>query len=153
MFDAACAGPVYSYTASFDKASYAPGEVATLSVAFKDIKGNPTNDYNAFVTGTVADGDIDATISTGGALTAVTSPLAADRTTNGVKKYTYTVGSTTGSFNAIVKFAADDAVTVPYSVKASGTNVTNEDILKSIVSLIASINKQIQALQKLILRR
>jgi hypothetical protein len=153
LFDAACAGPVYSYTASFDKASYAPGEVATLSVAFKDIKGNATNDYNAFVTGTAAAGDIDATISTGGALTAVTSPLAADRTTNGVKKYTYTVGSTTGSFNAIVKFAADDAVTVPYSVKASGTNVTNEDVLKSIVSLIASINKQIQALQKLILKR
>jgi hypothetical protein len=153
LFDAACAGPVYTYTASFDKASYAPGEVATLSVAFKDIKGNATNDYNAFVTGTVADGNIDATISTGGALTAVTSPLAADRTTNGVKKYTYTVGSTTGSFNAIVKFAADDAVTVPYSVKASGTNVTNEDVLKSIVSLIASINKQIQALQKLILKR
>ena len=153
LFDAACAGPVYSYTASFDKASYAPGEVATLSVAFKDIKGNPTNDYNTFVTGTVAAGTIDATISTGGALTAVTSPLEADLTTNGVKKYTYTVGSTTGSFNAIVKFAADDAVTVPYSVKASGTNVTNEDVLKSIVSLIASINKQIQALQKLILKR
>jgi hypothetical protein len=153
VFDAACAGNVHTYTASFDKASYAPGEVATLSVAFKDIKGNPTNDYNAFVTGTPAAENVDALISVGGALTAVTAPTAADRTTNGVKKYTYTVGSTTGSFNAIVTFTIDDAVTVPFAVKASGTNVTNEDVLKSIVSLIASINKQIQALQKLILKR
>jgi len=153
VFDAACAGDVYGYSASFDKATYAPGEVATLSVKFTDIKGNLTNDYNAFVTGTTAAGDLDALISVGGALTAVTAPSAADRTTNGVKKYTYTVGSTTGSFNAIVSFAADDAVTVPFAVKTAGTNVTNEDILKSIVSLIASINKQIQALQKLILKK
>ena len=153
VFDAACAGNVYGYSASFDKASYAPGEVATLSVKFTDIKGNLTNDYNAFVTGTPAASNVDALISVGGALTAVTAPTAADRTTNGVKKYTYTVGSTTGSFNAIVSFTIDDAVTVPFTVKASGTNVTNEDILKSIVSLIASINKQIQALQKLILKR
>ena len=153
VFDAACAGNVYGYSASFDKASYAPGEVATLSVKFTDINGNLTNDYNAFVTGTPAASNVDALISVGGALTAVTAPTAADRTTNGVKKYTYTVGSTTGSFNAIVSFTIDDAVTVPFTVKASGTNVTNEDILKSIVSLIASINKQIQALQKLILKR
>jgi hypothetical protein len=153
VFDAACAGNVYTYTASFDKASYAPGEVATLSVAFKDIKGNATNDYNAFVTGTPAAENVDALISVGGALTAVTAPTAADRTTNGVKKYTYTVGSTEGSFNAIVTFTIDDAVTVPFAVKASGTSVTNNDILKSIVALIASINKQIQALQKLILKR
>jgi hypothetical protein len=153
LFDAACAANVYTYTASFDKASYAPGEVATLSVAFKDIRGNATNDYNAFVTGTPAENNVNALISVGGALTAVTAPTAADRTTNGVKKYTYTVGSTEGSFNAIVKFDIDDAVTVPFTVKASGTSVTNNDILKSIVSLIASINKQIQALQKLILRR
>jgi hypothetical protein len=50
--------------------------------------------------------------------------------------------------------AANQAkVTVPYSIKASTTGVTNEEVLKSIVALIASINKQIQALQKLILRR
>jgi len=153
VFDAACAGNVYTYTASFDKASYAPGEVATLSVAFKDIKGNPTNDYNAFVTGTPAAENVDALISVGGALTAVTAPTAADRTTNGVKKYTYTVGSTEGSFNAIVSFTIDDAVTVPFAVKASGTAVTNADVLKSIVALIASINKQIQALQALILKK
>jgi hypothetical protein len=35
----------------------------------------------------------------------------------------------------------------------SAASVTNADVLKSIVALIASINKQIQALQKLILAR
>ena len=45
-----------------------------------------------------------------------------------------------------------------YSLQAGKTGtgaaaVTNADVLKSIVALIASINKQIQALQKLILRR
>ena len=36
---------------------------------------------------------------------------------------------------------------------ATGSSVSNADVLKSIVALIASINKQIQALQKLILAR
>jgi hypothetical protein len=39
------------------------------------------------------------------------------------------------------------------TVKNATATVTNADVLKSIVSLIASINKQIQALQKLILKR
>ena len=39
------------------------------------------------------------------------------------------------------------------TVDAGAAVVTNADVLKSIVALIASINKQIQALQKLILAR
>jgi hypothetical protein len=39
-----------------------------------------------------------------------------------------------------------------YEIASTGA-VSNADVLKSIVSLIASINKQIQALQKLILKR
>ena len=35
----------------------------------------------------------------------------------------------------------------------SGGGVSNADVLKAIVSLIASINKQIAALQKALLRR
>ena len=45
------------------------------------------------------------------------------------------------------------AQTASYSVKSGATTVTNAEVLKSIVSLIASINKQIRALQKLILKR
>jgi hypothetical protein len=40
-----------------------------------------------------------------------------------------------------------------YTIKDPNTGTTNADVLKSIVALIASINKQIQALQKLILKR
>jgi hypothetical protein len=38
-------------------------------------------------------------------------------------------------------------------VKSTSTAVTNADVLKAIVSLIASINKQIAALQKAILKK
>jgi hypothetical protein len=38
-------------------------------------------------------------------------------------------------------------------VKASSSAVSNADVLKAIVSLIASINKQIAALQKAILKK
>jgi len=39
------------------------------------------------------------------------------------------------------------AITVPYSIKGDG-GVSNAEVLAAIVKLIASINKQIKALQK-----
>jgi hypothetical protein len=81
---------------------------------------------------------------------------------NGVKTYTFTVGTNTGltagSYNAVVDYAGLTAVaatkqTPGYKVTTGGDSTSNADILKSIVALIASINKQIQALQKLILKR
>jgi hypothetical protein len=151
-FDATCGGAAYSYTASFDKTSYAPGEIATLSVTFKDKGGSLSNDASAIATHVSASVS-DASISVPG-LTMVGAPTSADRTTNGVKKYTFTVGSTEGSYNAVVNFPTiDDPATVSYTIKAGTASVSNADVLKSIVALIASINKQIQALQKLILKR
>ena len=151
-FDASCGGAPYSYSASFDKASYAPGEIATLSVTFKDNGGSLASDESAIATH-VSAGVSDASISAPG-LTMVGAPTSVDRTTNGVKKYTFTVGSTEGSYNAVVAFPTiDDPATVSYTVKAGTASVSNADVLKSIVALIASINKQIQALQKLILKR
>ena len=151
-FDASCGGAPYSYSASFDKTSYAPGEIATLSITFKDKGGDLASDESAIATH-VSAGVSDASISTPG-LTMVGAPTSADRTTNGVKKYTFTVGSTEGSYNAVVNFPTiDDPATVSYTVKAGTASVSNADVLKSIVALIASINKQIQALQKLILKR
>jgi hypothetical protein len=71
----------------------------------------------------------------------------------------FTVGSTEGAYNAIVSIPVINAYdlggkdqTVSYKVSGTGA-VSNADVLKSIVALIASINKQIQALQKLILKR
>jgi hypothetical protein len=44
-------------------------------------------------------------------------------------------------------------VTVAYKIAAATSATSNADVLKAIVSLIASINKQIAALQKALLRR
>jgi hypothetical protein len=76
----------------------------------------------------------------------------------GTVVYTFTVGTATGltagSYNGVINYPTIDVATnVAYKVTTGGSSVTNEDVLKSIVSLIASINKQIQALQKLILKR
>ena len=91
-------------------------------------------------------------------MTFVTAPTTADKFSSaaGVKTYKLSVGTTEGAFVGTFKIAgATDtaAKTVQYAVKSSTATVSNADVLKSIVALIASINKQIQALQKLILAR
>ena len=148
---ATCAGNPANYSASLDKASYVPGDIATLTITAKDSKGVLTNDAATLSSG--------STISiTGSNLTAVSTPLSTDTFSGGSKSYKFTVGATGGSYNMIIDLPlwnnttySQTAVSVPYTIKTSG--VTNEDVLKSIVALIASINKQIQALQKLILKR
>lgn len=81
---------------------------------------------------------------------------------NGAKTYTFSVGGSTaitaGSYVSVIDFTSLTAVaatkqTPSYKVSTGGDTTTNADVLKSIVALIASINKQIQALQKLILKR
>ena len=153
-FTIRCADAPYSYTASFDKPSYVQGELATLTVKFLDSKGNTANSID----------------STGGwtsntpMLTAVSATgAAAGLGTTGTKTYTYTVGTasgmTAGTYTSIIDFTsltgAGTAVkaTPTYKLSTGGDTTTNADVLKSIVALIASINKQIQALQKLILKR
>jgi len=153
-FTARCAGNPYTYTASFDKASYKQGEIATLTVQFKDIKGN---NAATVTTGTAAVITSPQMLRVGG------DPAAAKKTTiDGTVVHTFTVGTTTavvdGSYVALVNYPDYTAVAatiqqVPYSVTTGTNAVSNADVLKSIVALIASINKQIQALQKLILKR
>lgn len=154
-----CAGGANEYTASLDKASYVPGDIATLTISAKDssIAKRAVSDDTTLGSGTAASGP---SIS-GSNMTAVTAPSNGDVFTSGVKTYKYVVGSTTGSYNMVVDLPAINAVssvgasavTIPYKITASTTEVSNADVLKSIVALIASINKQIQALQKLILAR
>jgi len=149
---ATCAGDPATYAASLDKASYAPGDIATLTITAKDSKGNLTNDAATLSSG--------STISiTGSNLTAVTTPLTTDTFTGGSKTVKFTVGATSGAYNLIVDLPrwnsttySQTALAVPYKITAS-SGVTNEEVLKSIVALIASINKQIQALQALILKK
>jgi hypothetical protein len=157
-----CAGAAFTYTASWDKATYSPGDIAKLTVSFKDSAGNAANDVDTIVTssntatvGVVAVGGLDKTVS---------GPSTGDVLDGSKITYTYTVGANEGTFAGSVVFSDVDqrqvsatgakaAVTTTLVVKSATATVTNADVLKSIVSLIASINKQIQALQKLILRR
>jgi len=153
-FTIRCAGAPSSYTATFDKTSYTQGELATLTVKFLDSKGNAANSVSG-TGGWTSVTPMLTNVSTTGA--------AAGLGTTGTKTYTYTVGTTTGmtagTYTSIIDFTsltgAGTAVkaTPTYKLSAGGDTTSNADILKSIVALIASINKQIQALQKLILKR
>jgi hypothetical protein len=94
--------------------------------------------------------------ATGAAQNAVGSILSA----TGTKTYTFSVGGSTaitaGTYNSVIEFGSlvySPKATNTYKISTGGDTTTNADVLKSIVALIASINKQIQALQKLILQR
>ena len=154
-----CGGAAAKYTASWDKAVYSQGDVAKLTVKFTDAVGAIANSYD------------DLSANTNQVVTApqmerVTAyPAAAEADGDGNFVYTFTVGTSSGAvagkYNAVVSFptvnargAAIGAANVTASYEIAGTGaVSNADVLKSIVSLIASINKQIRALQKLILKR
>jgi len=150
---ASCAGNAVTYKASFDKASYIQGEIAKLTVTFYDIEGNVANSN-----GTITTADGDSTISApmlvrvgGDTILAATKPDSA-----GQVVHTFTVGTssglTDGSYNAIVNYAKtltdSTPQTVSYKVSTGAAGVTNAEVLAAIVKLIASINKQIAALQK-----
>jgi hypothetical protein len=125
-----------------------------LTVKFLDSKGNAANSVDTPGPVSMVTPFMTAVSSTG---SASMLPNAA-----GVKTYTFTVGTTSGvtagSYVSIVDFTNLTAVaaekqTPSYKLSTGGDSTTNADVLKSIVALIASINKQIQALQKLILQR
>jgi hypothetical protein len=152
-FTARCADNPYTYTASYDKATYVQGELAKLTVSFKDSKGNNANSLPA-----------GASIITAPMFTLIsaTGSATAHSKTDGTVVYTYAVGLPTGitdgTYTSTVDFTSLTAVaasvaTPSYKVGTGVTAVSNADVLKSIVALIASINKQIQALQKLILKK
>jgi len=154
-FTARCGdSEVRSFTASMDKATYSPGEIATLTLTALDRNAATVGD-------TATIGAAFNQISIPGMTIIGAAITSADVFTNGAKTYKFRVDQAEGNFVAqaqvTVGSGAADAEkvvkTIQYSIKQSGTTVTNADVLKSIVSLIASINKQIQALQKLILRR
>jgi hypothetical protein len=150
VINATVSGGVSTFTASWDKASYTPGESATLTISAKDSGGRPVP---------------QGTLMTGGVLTANTAGLTsqtcpADISTStfnkadGSRVCTFAVGNTAGAYSysmALTSSSGQSATTG--SVKIVTTEVSNAEVLKSIVALIASINKQIAALQKLILKR
>jgi len=145
-----CADDPYTYTVSTDKAVYMAGDIATVTVKFLDSKGNAANSVVAVGASSIILPQMTLVSATGAATTLTNA--------NGEIKLTATVGTTAGKYAGLVDFTALTAVaavkaTPQYEIKTGGDTTTNADVLKSIVALIASINKQIQALQKLILKR
>ena len=136
----------YTYTASFDKASYVSGDIMTLTISAKDSAGNPV--YDGYTIGT-------NTIGVGGT-TALSTIATTDYFVNGVKKYKYSAGATASGYGWTVDITNGSdqaALTGTIQITAPVGGVSNADVLKAIVSLIASINKQIAALQKALLKR
>jgi hypothetical protein len=151
-FTARCADDASTYSASFDKASYNNGDIATLTVQFLDSKGNKSNTISAYGASSIVVPMMTAVSSA-----SATSVTKAD----GTLALTYTVGlaaaaATAGTYAGVVTFttpALGTTQALKYSIVDQSGTVSNAEVLKSIVALIASINKQIQALQKLILQR
>jgi hypothetical protein len=139
-----CAGGIDTYVVSTDKASYAIGEIATITITAKDSTGKPVH-------GVAAMGAADTVSVGGGTLTKAVA--ATDTFTAGVRTYKAQM-TTAGTFNVVVSVAGSTTTSATTSYKvASDGSVSNAQVLQSIVALIASINKQIQALQALILKK
>ena len=154
-FVARCADDPYTYTASLDKASYTQGELATATVKFLDSKGNAANSVTAPGASTFV-----LPYMTGVSFTLPSASSTAVTKADGTVAYTFTVGNSTGlsagTYTGIVEYSdlvAGVKSTPTYKLSTGSTDVTFTEVLKSVVALIASINKQIQALQKLILKR
>jgi len=145
-FDVYCgANSIDTWTVSLDKAQYAPGEIATLTVSAKDVDGH-------MAASTLA---LTGLVQSFPGLSPVTTPNAADKFSSGAgfRTYTYSVGTTEGSFVGSFKLTGTTdatAKTIQYKIVAPTSGVTNAEVLAAIVKLIASINKQIAKLQKLI---
>ena len=161
-------GAAASYTATLDKSKYAPGDIATLKIKFLDSNGNvaasnsslytvgsSTNNYQWNATLTLPQltqiGSAGAVGAAGSNVYQATGNVSTDAT--GTIALKFTVGTTEASYAGQVDFPTVDAVAgsaqaVSYSVSSGSTSLN--DVLKGIVSLIASINKQIAALAKLV---
>jgi len=160
-YSMACAGAPVNYKASLDKSSYAPGEIATLTITATDSAGGAVYDVDDAGDGNVLGTTAKPVAVSLPQMTAVVTPTNADTFAGGKKTYKFTVGSTEGSFSGVVDLPRYDgatysqtAQTVSYKVAAPSTGaVTNAEVLAAIVKLIASINKQIAALQKAITKK
>jgi len=147
VINASVSAGLNSFAVSWDKAVYAPGDLATVTISGKDIYGTVIAD------GTPLTG-YEGAVASG--LTAVGTACAATRTfSGGIVKCVYAAGNEDGSYSYSfdVGTATAQSPSVGAVKIAGAAGVTNAEVLKSIVALIASINKQIQALQKLILKR
>jgi hypothetical protein len=145
-FKASCGGALDTYSASLDKATYNTGDIATLTIKGLDDNGKIVNDAVTAGAG--------AAITISG-MTAVTAPATTDLFVGGALVYTFKVDNEAGNYVASAYLPSAGTQTAASTVKVTvgSQGVSNADVLKAIVSLIASINKQIAALQKALLKR
>jgi len=158
-----CADDHATYAISTDKATYNPGDVATVTVTFKTYKGTVPNDQQNMAQGYSATSDTACTASSANTPTLtsaafkslVTTPACGDLSSDGVIKYRAVIDQTPGTYQVAFAAPAIDALalggapqTASIKVVSATTTVTNAEVLAAIVKLIASINKQIKALQK-----
>ena len=148
--NATVSGDPYTFTAAWDKTSYTSGDIASLTITLKDSKGNLVADGT-----TLAALGASSILVNNAGLSLLSSSCGDASLIYGGKKvckfaalntpgaYAYSVGIATGS----IQPATVGTVTI-----GNGA-VSNADVLKAIVSLIASINKQIAALQKALLKK
>jgi len=144
-------GSANTFKASWNKATYAPGDIAELTITGLDAYGNGMAKGTAF-TGLSLITNATEMPAVGGTCTATSTVNLA----GGSRVCKFSIGNTAGSYTwsvALTTISSQSALTGAVTIAPSSAVVSNADVLKSIVALIASINKQIQALQKLILKR
>ena len=139
-------GSTDSFAISWDKASYNFGDIATLTITAKDAYGNPIAD------GTTLAG-LDLTVSTAGFTAVGAACTSSSVFVGGKKTCKYAALNTEGTYSYSIDLTtatAQSASVGTLPVKPSTSAVSNAEVLAAIVKLIASINKQIAKLQKLI---
>ena len=144
-------GSTDSFSVAWDKSSYKFGDIATLSITLKDAYGNLMAD------GTAAAGLTSGlTVSTAGFSAVGAACTNSSATLNGVITCKYAALNTEGTYSYSVDLTTGtpQSATVGSLPISSGTTaVTNAEVLAAIVKLIASINKQIAALQKALTKK
>jgi hypothetical protein len=134
---------------TWDKTAYVSGDIATMSISAKDAYGN------AMAEGTYLTG-LSLAVNSGGFQDLSSCSATSSLSTGGVKKCKYAVLNTPGSYAYSVDLtngSLQAAVVGTAPITTGASSVSNADVLKAIVSLIASINKQIAALQKALLKK
>ena len=132
---------LYTFEAAWDKAQYNTGDIMTLTITAKDSGGRLAYDGEDLAGIVVAVGGADTTVA----------PAATDTILNGKKTYKYVAKTTAGSYGWSVYVTSGsgmDNIVGTYKIVDATTVVSNAEVLAAIVKLIASINKQIKALQK-----
>jgi len=158
-FDARCAGDIDTFKVSTDKSTYAPGEIISVTITGYDVKGNLANDRHYIGTGLSSSTTSNNTVASGAFATGgeVAAPGNYDALTDGKITYKYVATQTEGTYTISVTVpvnaSGQGATTVPVTIKSTSGAISNTEVLAAIVKLIASINKQISALQKLITKK